>query len=154
MSRLPYHVDAVEPIAGPGRVSLSTGPDAADGRRAALELPRRFRCEFLACLDARADELFELTDAVACVSGPVRSLPELSLEPEHRRGHGGPYDGLNVGRIEFARIRRALSGLPLPRIGGRIVLGVDVTRGCARTPRPARTGCSATSTAAPRAPAR
>ena len=49
------------------------------------------------------------------------------MEPEHRRGHGGLYDGLNAGRVEFARLRRALIGLALPRVGERIVLGVDVT---------------------------
>jgi hypothetical protein len=87
----------------------------------------RFRREFYACLDARADVLFELTDAVLCATGPVRSLAELSLEPEHRRGHGGLYDGLNAGRIAFSRVRRALDTLPLPRMGGRLVLGVDVT---------------------------
>ena len=127
MARLPHHADAVEPIARAGRVSLSAGPDAADGRTAAQQMLCRFRCEFFACLDARADALFELTDAVLCAAGPVRSLPELSLEPEHRRGHGGLYDGLNAGRIEFARVRRAVDGLALPRVGGRIVLGVDVT---------------------------
>ena len=86
-----------------------------------------FRWELYTCLTARADALFELTDAVLCAQGPVRSLAELSLEPEHRRGHGGLYDGLNAGRIGFARLRRALDGLALPRVGGRIVLGVDVT---------------------------
>ena len=86
-----------------------------------------FRQDLYACLEGRADELFELTDAVLCAQRPVRSLAELSLEPEHRRGHGGLYDGLNAGRIGFARLRRALDGLPLPRVGGRIVLGVDVT---------------------------
>ncbi len=34
---------------------------------------------------------------------------------------------MNAGRIEFARVRRGLDGLPLPRVGGRIELGVDVT---------------------------
>jgi hypothetical protein len=87
----------------------------------------RFRQNLYGCLEGRANELFELTDAVLCAQGPVRSLAELSLEPEHRRGHGGLYDGLNAGRIEFARLRRTLDGLPLPRVGGRIVLGVDVT---------------------------
>ncbi len=135
MDSLP-HADVVKPVAGPGPVSLGTGTQkadavdcqgdvncAADGQ----EVLRRFRWDFYACLDARADVLFELTDAVACTAGPVRSLPELSLEPEHRRGHGGLYDGLNAGRIEFARVRRAVDRLPLPRIGGRIVLGVDVS---------------------------
>ena len=88
----------------------------------------RFRGEFYACLAARADALFELTDAVLCADGPVRSLVELSLAPEHRRGHGAMYDALNHGPIEIARLRRALAGLPLPRVGdGRIVLAVDVS---------------------------
>jgi hypothetical protein len=30
---------------------------------------------------------FDLCDAVLCADGPVRSLPELSLIGEHRRGH-------------------------------------------------------------------
>ena len=90
----------------------------------AVPIPAR---DLYGCLEGRANELFELTDAVLCAQGPVRSLAELSLEPEHRRGHGGLYDGLNAGRIEFARLRRTLDGLPLPRVGGRIVLGVDVT---------------------------
>jgi hypothetical protein len=48
----------------------------------------RFRHEFYASLTARADALFELTDAVLCADGPVRSLVELSLVGAHRRGHG------------------------------------------------------------------
>jgi hypothetical protein len=88
----------------------------------------RFRGEFHGCLTARADALFELTDAVLCTDGPVRTLVELALAPEHRRGHGALYDGLNHGRIEVSRLRRALAGLPLPRaVDGRLVLGVDVT---------------------------
>jgi hypothetical protein len=49
----------------------------------------RFRSEFYSCLTRRADALFELADAVLCADGPVRSLVELSLVGEHRRGHGG-----------------------------------------------------------------
>src|SRR4051794_13610805 len=52
----------------------------------------RFRQEFYASLTARADALFELTEAVLCADGPVRSLVELSLLAEHRRGHGALYD--------------------------------------------------------------
>ncbi|MER6975827.1 transposase, partial [Streptomyces carpinensis] len=48
----------------------------------------RFRTDFYACLPARADALFELTDALLCTDGPVKTLVELSLAPEHRRGHG------------------------------------------------------------------
>jgi hypothetical protein len=32
---------------------------------------------------AQADALFELAEAVLCTSGPVRSLVDLSLAPEH-----------------------------------------------------------------------
>lgn len=86
-----------------------------------------FRRQVYSCLTRRADALFELTDAVLCAAGPVRSLAELSLEPEHRRGHGGLYDGLNAGWMDIARLRRALVSVPLPRVGERIVLGVDVS---------------------------
>ena len=86
-----------------------------------------FRQDLYDCFGARADELFELTDAVLCTAGPVCSLAELSLEPEHRRGHGGLYDGLNAGRADFARLRRTVAGLPLPRVHGRIALAADVT---------------------------
>ncbi|HEX3306254.1 MAG TPA: NF041680 family putative transposase [Streptosporangiaceae bacterium] len=87
----------------------------------------RFREVFYGCLTARADAQFELTDAVLCADGPVRSLADLSLAPEHRRGHGALYDGLNHGAIEIARLRRGLAGLPLPRVGDRIVLAADVS---------------------------
>ena len=48
-----------------------------------------FRMELYAAMPRRADALFELADAVLCAGAPVVSLPELSLEAVHRRGHGG-----------------------------------------------------------------
>jgi len=87
----------------------------------------RFRDGFYSCLGARADAQFELTEALLCADGPVRSLVDLSLAPEHRRGHGALYDGLNHGSIEIARLRRGVAGLPLPRVGDRIVLAADVS---------------------------
>src|SRR3954452_1458006 len=87
-----------------------------------------FRQEFYVSLTARADALFELTDAVLCVDGPVRSLVELTLVAEHRRGHGAMYDALNQGCVEPVRLRRTLASLSLPRTAdGRIVLAVDVS---------------------------
>ena len=87
-----------------------------------------FRGELYRCFTARADELFELADSVLCAEGPVKTLVGLSLVPEHRRGHGGLYDGLNAGRIEIARLRRSLAALPLPAWpDGRIRLAVDVS---------------------------
>jgi hypothetical protein len=79
-------------------------------------------------LTARSDALFELTDAVLCADGPVRSLVDLTLVAEHRCGHGAMYDALSHGRMEPERIRRTLAALTLPRtIDGRIVLAVDVS---------------------------
>ena len=79
-------------------------------------------------MTARADALFELTDAVLCADGPVRSLVELTLVAEHRRGHGAMYDALDHGQVEIGRLRRTLTSLPLPRAAdGRIVLAVDVS---------------------------
>jgi hypothetical protein len=86
--------------------------------------------EFYDCLTARADALFELTDAVLCTEGPVSTLVGLSLAPEHQRGHGSLYDGLHRGRIDLDRFRGVVVGLPIPRCGGgQIVLGIDVSNG-------------------------
>jgi DDE superfamily endonuclease len=87
-----------------------------------------FRREFYGCLTRRADALFELCDAVLCADGPVRSLPELSLVGEHRRGHGALYGALSRGRVDVARLPTALAALALPKAAdGRLVLAVDVT---------------------------
>ncbi len=94
----------------------------------AAERLRGFRGELYGCLGRRADELFELTDALLCAEGPVRSLVGLCLTPEHRRGHGALYDALNHGQVDADRLRRGLAELPVPRMfGGRIVLAVDAT---------------------------
>jgi hypothetical protein len=107
-------------------VGVSLLDDAA--RVESLTVLSRFRTDFYACLPARADALFELTDALLCADGPVRTLVELSLAPEHRRGHGSLYGALNQGRLDVARLRRTLAGLPLPRAAdGRIVLAADVS---------------------------
>lgn len=101
--------------------------ESAD-RAEALSVMSDFRAGFYGCLTARADALFELTDAMLCADGPVKTLVDLTLTSEHRRGHGALYDGLNRGRIEVDRLRAELSGLPLPRAAdGRIVLAVDVS---------------------------
>lgn len=92
-----------------------------DVRREAFAEASCFRGEFYECLTARRNELFELTDA-------VKSPVDLTLLPEHRRGHGALYHGLNRGRIDTGRLRTVLAGLPLPRFdGGRLVLAVAVS---------------------------
>jgi hypothetical protein len=84
--------------------------------------------EFYECLYTRADSLFELTDSVLSADGPVKTLVELSLAVEHRRGRGVLYAALDRGWLELARLRRTLAGLPLPKaVDGRIVLAVDVS---------------------------
>jgi hypothetical protein len=53
-----------------------------------------FRQELMGCFTRRrSNVLFELADA-ALAAGPVLSLSHLSLDPLHRRGHGGVYAAL------------------------------------------------------------
>jgi hypothetical protein len=61
-------------------------------------------------MTARGDALFELCDVLLCTDGPVRTLVDLALAPEHRRGHGALYGGLNYGQIGIAWLRRAWPG--------------------------------------------
>ncbi len=94
----------------------------------ALSVLSRFRIDFYDALWNRRDELFELTDALLCADGPVKSLVDLVLAPEHRRGHGAMYDAVNSGYLDVDQLRRSLAGLSLPRAaGGLIVLAVDVS---------------------------
>jgi hypothetical protein len=103
-------------------VESGLGTDQARGALAG------FRGELYRCLTARADALFELADSVLCADGPVRVLAALSLEPEHRRGHGAAYDAVSAGRVDIARLRWSLAALPLPGWpDGRIRLAVDVS---------------------------
>jgi hypothetical protein len=105
-------------------MSLPLEPTAGDE----LGILSRFRVEFYACLYTRTDALFELTDSVLCTDGPVKTLVELSLAIEHRRGHGAMYQALDRGWLEPTRLRRTLANLPLPRLAdGRIGLAVDVS---------------------------
>jgi hypothetical protein len=92
-----------------------------------LDALSRFRVGFHGCLTGYGDALFELTDAVLCADGPVRSLVELTLAAEHRRGWGGMYKALNKGKLDIASFQASLSGQPPPRIGGRLVLAADVS---------------------------
>jgi hypothetical protein len=80
-----------------------------------------------------------LADAVLCVDGPVTSLVGLSLAAEHRRGQGALYDAVNVGRIDVARLRTRLAGLPLPLPLPRMSDGPDRPGGrCEQLAPPAR----------------
>ena len=102
------------------------GGDLPEAERARRVLAG-FRGELYRCLTARADELFDLADAVLCADGPVRVLAGLSLVPGHRRGHGAVYDALNAGRADIGRLRWAVGAVPLPCWpDGRIRLAADV----------------------------
>jgi len=97
------------------------------GTRAGAGALTAFRAGFYDCLTARPDALFELAEALLCSSGPVTSLPALSLAGAFRRGHGALYDALGAGRVDADRLRDLLAGQQIGRVGGRIVLAVDVT---------------------------
>jgi DDE superfamily endonuclease len=106
--------------------AVEGGPGGGAGE--ALGVLAGFRGEFCRCLARRAGALSGLADAVLCAPGRVADLAHLSLVPECGRGHGGLYDGLNAGRVEIGRLRRAVAGLPLPAWpDGRIRLAADVT---------------------------
>ena len=103
-------------------VQVGSGEERARGMLAG------FRDELYWCLGKRRDALFELADAVLCKQDRVHMLAELSLEPECRRGHGALYDAVNAGRVQVARLRRALAAVPLPAWpDGRIRLAADVS---------------------------
>jgi hypothetical protein len=93
--------------------------DRASGVESVAVLAQ-FRCDYHQCLTVRGDELFELADAVLCAEGTVRTLAGLSLAAVHQRGHGALYDAVNCGQIAAGRLRRSLTGLPLPRAAGDV----------------------------------
>jgi hypothetical protein len=100
---------------------LPAYPDAAS----ALARLQGFRAALHGCCSSRADALVDLADALLSAQGPVASLPQLSLEPAHRRGWGSLYAALAHGRIDAERLRDLLvSSLPP---ADPLVFAVDVT---------------------------
>ena len=94
------------PAGAPDR-SVFTG---AVARYRALERLRAFRESLYECLDARADALSGLADAVLCADHAVTSLVQLCLEPEFTRGHGALYDALSAGRVDDEELLCLLAG--------------------------------------------
>jgi hypothetical protein len=86
-----------------------------------------FRRALYRCLRARADALFELADALACGPGRVMSVPELSLQPEFRRGHGSVYAALTRGGIDEDRVRELLLGTVAAGRRGLVWFAGDVS---------------------------
>jgi hypothetical protein len=108
--------------------SIARDQDRCGDSLGAAGVLRGFRQDLYWSLMVRRDALFELCDAVLLAPGRVTDLARLSLVPEFRRGHGGLYDALNAGQAGFARLRRALAGLPLPQWADRrIRLAADVS---------------------------
>jgi hypothetical protein len=103
-------------------------------RAEVIDVLAGFREQLYRCMTRRADALFELTDALLCIDGPVKTLVGLSLAPEHRRGHGAMYDALNAGRIDVESLRRQLAGCRCrgPRTAAWSSRWMS-RRGCART---------------------
>jgi hypothetical protein len=102
--------------------------ESEDGADRGMARLAGFRGELYCSLGTRRDVLFEAADALACRPERLHMLAELCLEPECRRGHGAVYDALNCGEVRIARLRRALSSLPLPAWDdGRIRLACDVS---------------------------
>jgi hypothetical protein len=66
-------------------------PDAAQVADAVARFLglREFRARLYACFTARADALFELTDAILCADHAVTSLVQLSREAEFTRPAAG-----------------------------------------------------------------
>lgn len=83
-----------------------------------------FRAEAYAAFGRRRDALFELCDTLL-TTGPVPSLPLLSVQPQHQRHWGSLYDALAVGQIETPALERLLSRHPLA--GGEPLYAVDVS---------------------------
>ena len=70
-------------LIAPGPAVMPAAPDPAQvaGAIARYMALREFRARLYGCLTARADALFELTDAILCADHAVTSLVQLSLVP-------------------------------------------------------------------------
>lgn len=111
-------------IPGAREVAEHIGASGASYLRPLID----FRAAFHRLLWRWADALFELTDAMLCAQGPVRSPVELSMEPEFRRGHGSVYAALDQGRIDAGGLRRLLLGVATAaRPGEPLMFALDVT---------------------------
>src|SRR5437899_729904 len=83
-----------------------------------------FRAAAYAAFGRRRDALFELC-ATLLTTGPVPSLPFLSVQPQHRRGWGSLYDALAVGEIHCGALEQLLASHPLA--SGEPIYAVDVS---------------------------
>jgi hypothetical protein len=101
LDTLPRAGGRLQSVLAAGAGTAPRPPDAAQVADAVARFLalREFRARLYACFTARADALFELTDAILCADHAVTSLVQLSLEAEFTRGHGALYDALAAGEI-------------------------------------------------------
>jgi hypothetical protein len=71
-----------------------------------------FRSALYTAFGRRRDALFDLCDTLLA-TGPVASLPHLSLQPQHRRQWGSLYDALAAGEVPDGRLEALLAAQPL-----------------------------------------
>jgi hypothetical protein len=83
-----------------------------------------FRAEAYATFGRRRDALFERCDTLV-TTGPVPSLPLLSVQPQHQRQWGSLDDALAVGQIDTHALEPLLSSHPLA--GGEAIYAVAVS---------------------------
>src|SRR5262249_29932904 len=96
-----------------------------------------FRAAAYAAFRRRQDALFELCDTLL-TTGPVPSLPLLSVQPQHRRGWGSRYAALAVGQVGTSTLQQLVASHPLG--GGEAIFAVEVSvwPRCAAETRPGR----------------
>jgi hypothetical protein len=82
------------------------------------------RAAAYAAFGRRRDALFELCDTLL-TTGPVASLPLLSVQLQHRRGWGSLYDALSAGGICTPHLGSLLTEHPLA--GGEPLYAVDIS---------------------------
>src|SRR5215471_1393205 len=83
-----------------------------------------FRAAAYAAFGRRRDARFEMCDTLLS-TGPVPSLPVLSIQPQHQRKWASLYDALAVGEISATALEGLLSRYPLT--GGEPLYAVDVS---------------------------
>jgi Transposase DDE domain len=83
-----------------------------------------FRAAAYAAFSRRQDALFELCDTLL-TTGPVPSLPLLSVQPQHQRGWGSLYDALAAGQVSSRSLEQLLATHPLA--GGEPIYAVDIS---------------------------
>ena len=110
----------LQSVMGASAEAAPRPPDPAQAAEAITRFLalREFRARLYACFTARADALFELTDAILCADHAVTSLVQLSREAEFTRGHGALYDALAAGEIGGEALAGLLTGTLPQLVGG------------------------------------